>query len=102
MAKQMQKPFPNFHAARVKSPGLFSRIRVLQTTKQGIMIYGGPLKSKPRGGAVIQAVRFPKDKFTAKQAKEWLKDHKQKYISFEPAAMKKKTEPIWPSIAERV
>ena len=93
MAK-IQKPYPNFHAARVNNPNLFLQIRVLKTTKEGIMFYGGKLKSKSTGGAVIQAVRFPKDKFTAKQAKSWLKDHKQKYISFEPAAVKKK----WPSI----
>jgi len=94
MTITIQKPFPNYHAARVKSPGLFLRVRVLQTTKEGIMLYGGPLKSKPKGATELQSVRFPKDKFTAAQAKKWLKEHKQKYTSFEPAAMKKK----WPSI----
>jgi len=94
MTIEIQKPYPNYHSARIKNPGLFSKIRVFRTTKEGIMFYGGPLKSKPKGGAEVQAIRFPKDEFTSAQAKKWLKEHKQKYILFEPAAVKKK----WPSI----
>lgn len=89
---QISKPYPNYHAARIKNPGSFIRIRVLQTTKTGIMLYGGPLKSNPKA-AVLQAVRFPKDKYTVAQAKKWLKDHKQSYILFEPASSKKKS--LW-------
>jgi len=85
MKFEIQKPYPNFHSARIKSPGLFLRVRVIQTTKEGIMLYGGPLKSKPRGPTTLQSVRFPKDKFTVTQAKKWLKDHKHSYIIFEPA-----------------
>ena len=81
---EIQKPYPNYHAARIKSPGLFSRVRVIQTTKKGVMLYGGPLKTNPRTSA-LQSVRFPKNKFTVAQAKKWLKDHKQIYILFEPA-----------------
>jgi len=92
----ISKPYPNYHAARVKSPGLFARVRVMETSKEGIMFYGGPLKTKPGGGAQLQAIRFPKDKFTAAQAKKWLKDHKQKYISFEPAIKKS----LWPSFSK--
>lgn len=92
----MQKPYPNYHAARVKSPGLFLRVRVMQTTKEGIMIYGGPLKTKPGGATEMQSIRFPKSKFTAAQAKKWLTDHKQKYILFEPAIKKA----IWPTISK--
>jgi len=94
----IQKPYSNFHAARVKAPGLFLRVRVLDTTKTGVMIYGGPLKSKPKGGSVVQSVRFPKDKFNPKQAKAWLKEHKMpaSAYTFEPASEKK--EKNWPSI----
>lgn len=101
MAKDaLSKPFPNFHAARVKSPGLFTRIRVLQTLPNGVMIYGGPLKSDPRGSGKPQSYRFPKGKFTPRQAKAWLKENNKTYTSFEPASEeKKKTEPIWPSIS---
>lgn len=93
---EFQKPYPNFHSARVKSPGLFVRIRVFQTTKEGIMLYGGPLKSKPTGPTKVQSVRFPKDKYTPKQAKKWLKDHKMpaSAYSFEPAIKKR----LWPTI----
>lgn len=95
----ISKPYPNYHVARVKSPGLFLRVRVMQTTKEGIMIYGGPLKSDPKGPTKTQAVRFPKEKFTAVQAKAWLKEHKQKYISFEPAIGKAKR--LWPTMSKR-
>lgn len=101
--RDIQKPYPNYHAARLRSPGSFVRIRVLSTSSDGIMFYGGPLKTDPRGGAKIQAIRFPKDKFSVKEAKVWLKDHKHKPIEFEPASEKaqKRTEPIWPTITEQ-
>jgi len=76
-------PFPNFHAARVKSPGLFSRIKVLKTLGNGVMIYGGPLKRD--GGSTAQSYRFPRKRFTAEEAKAWLKRNKIKYIMFEKA-----------------
>ena len=60
------------------------------------MIYGGPLKSDPRGPTKVQAIRFPKDKFSVKEAKKWLKDHKRKYILFEPAKETKKK--LWPTL----
>lgn len=78
-------PYPNFHAGRMKSPGLFARILVLKTLPNGIMVYGGPLKSDPRGSAKTQAYRFPKSKFTVAQARKWLKDHNKTPILFEPA-----------------
>jgi len=78
-------PFPNFHSARIKNPGLFTRIRVLQTLPNGIMIYGGPLKTDPEGSGKAQAYRFPIDKFTVAEAKEWLREHNIRYIMFEKA-----------------
>ena len=62
------------------------------------MIYGGPLKSDPRGPTKVQSIRFPKDKFTPKQAKKWLKDHKMpaSAYTFEPAKKTKKKS-FWPS-----
>ena len=97
--ESISKPYPNFHVARVREPGLFSRIRVLTTTKRGVMIYGGALKTKPRGASKTQSLRFPKDEFTAAQAKACLKENKQKYTSFEEATEgKKKSEIKWPSI----
>lgn len=86
MEFEIQKPYPNYHAARIKNPGRFRRIRVMQTSKEGIMFYGGPLKGET--AATLQAIRFPKSKFTVAQAKKWLKDHDQSYILFEPASKK--------------
>jgi len=79
-------PYPNFHSARVRDPDDFARIIVLKTLPNGVMIYGGPLKNDPGGGAKTQAYRFPKSKFTAAQAKAWLKEHDVKNISFEEAS----------------
>ena len=79
-------PYPNMHSARVKEPDLFERIVVLKTTSDGVMIYGGPLKSNPSGGTTSQAFRFPKDKFTPQQAKKWLSDNNIKYMLFEAAS----------------
>ena len=78
-------PYPNYHSARIKSPDAFARIRVLQTLPNGILIYGGPLKTDPRGSGKPQAYRFPKTKFTVAEAKAWLKDHDITYTLFEPA-----------------
>lgn len=81
-------PYPNFHAARLRDPDSFVRIRVIKTTPDGIYFYGGPLKSKPNGPIVLQTIRFKVSKWTVKQAKEWLKEHKHKYIMFEKASNK--------------
>lgn len=81
-------PFPNFHAARVKDPDEFSRIRTLATLPTGIMILGGPLKSDPSGDTTAQSYRFPKDKFSVEQAKKWLSGHEVKPILFEKAEKK--------------
>lgn len=79
-------PYPNFHAARIQDPDDFERIVVLKTLDNGIMIYGGPLKTDKNGPTKNQAYRFPKDKFTVEEAKAWLKDHNITYILFEPAS----------------
>ena len=94
MSRNFQKPYPNYHAARIKSPGLFASIKVLNTSKEGIMFYGGPLKSNPSGASKIQTIRFPKDKFSAEEAKEWLKDHKYSPIKFESAS-EKEAKAVW-------
>lgn len=62
------------------------------------MLYGGPLKTDPKGPTKVQAIRFPKDKFTPKQAKKWLKDHKMPAgaYTFEPAKEVKKK--LWPTL----
>jgi hypothetical protein len=39
-----------------------------------------------------QAYRFDKNKFTAEEARNWLKKHDIRYISFEPASEPSKEE----------
>lgn len=85
MSKEIQNPFPNFHAARVKSPALFENIVQLQELPNGIRIIGGRLKSDPQGSTKPQSYRFPRTKFTVSEAKAWLSDHDIKTILFEPA-----------------
>jgi len=79
-------PLPSEHSARVRDPGDFKQDTFRRKNiDTGVDIITGKLKS---GGdeMVTQTYRFKVDKFTAAEAKEWLKDNKIEYISFEPAA----------------
>jgi len=79
-------PYPNYHAARLRDPGDFVRIRQIGGSKsKGIRILGGPLKSKPDGPTVAQAIRFKAAQWTVSRAKAWLGEHGYKPIAFEPA-----------------
>jgi hypothetical protein len=81
-------PYANEHAARLRDPDDF--VRILQLwAKEGIRGLGGPLKSKPNGGTVEQAIRFNAEKWTVEAAKKWLEEHGYKPIQFEPATGKK-------------
>jgi hypothetical protein len=84
-------PFQNQHAARVKSPSLFVEDS-FRTKKvaDGVSIIIGKLKSDPKGSTVTQAYRFDVSKFSAKEARKWLKDHDVKVMKFEAAKPKNK------------
>lgn len=77
-------PYPNQHAARIKSPEAFEEgsFRTKKIT-EGVSIIVGKLKGETKTTA--QAYRFEKSKFTAAEAKKWLKENKVKTMSFEPA-----------------
>lgn len=93
-----QKPYPNEHSARIKSPDLFDS-KTFRRTPDGT-IYGkikvpvkaaviwGKLKgaAKPSDMPIPQSIRFPTDDWTVAQAKAWLKDNNVKYEKFEPAS----------------
>lgn len=82
-----EKPYPNEHACRLEDPDKYIRIR-RQNDKfgKGIhAIWGVQGGSKP---VELQAIRFAKSKFTAAEARAWLKDHKYKCKMFEPASEK--------------
>jgi len=61
-------PFPNEHAARLRAPGLFARIRQLWA-RGGVRALGGPLKSDPGGPTKEQSIRFKKGRFTPAAAR---------------------------------
>jgi len=93
-----EKPFPNEHAARIKSPGLFDGA-TFRRKKDGT-IYGskkvpataaviwGKLKgaAKPSDNPIPQSLRFPTENWSVAQAKKWLKDNNVKYQTFEAAS----------------
>lgn len=84
-------PFVNEHAARVRNPGDFKpesfRRKKIKTTKGGVFIIVGRLKGKVT--TTTQAYRFSIQQWTAKEAREWLKENKIKVLLFEPATGKK-------------
>ena len=83
-------PYPNFHAARMLDPGKFEKdsFRTINigNKNSGITAIVGKLKGEST--TKVQTYRFDKDKFTAKQARQWLEDHDLKPIEFEDASGK--------------
>lgn len=77
-------PFPNEHAARITSPSAFQkdsfRRKSITSGVTAIMA-----KKKGKTTTEIQAYRFDKDKFTTKEARDWLKKHNVKVALFEKA-----------------
>jgi HK97 family phage prohead protease len=97
-------PFENEHAARLKDPKGFDPKAFRRTNggkifgnidvPKSIGIIWGKLKgkSKPGDPPITQSLRFASKSWTVTAAKKWLKDHKIKYILFEPATGKKSQE----------
>jgi hypothetical protein len=79
----LAEPYPNEHAIRLKSPGGFVRFR-RANNKLGTGVHA-VFGFKEGGGSEIQSIRFDASKFTAVQAKKWLKDHDYKTSGFEKA-----------------
>jgi len=81
----ISKPFPHEHAARQLDPGQFQDFR-RENNKLGSGIHAiwGILAN---GKVKLQSIRFSASKFTAAEAKAWLKDHDFK-TAIEAAAKK--------------
>ena len=77
-------PFAQEHAARIKSPNSFERFRRKELTAGVSAILG--FKD---GESEIQALRFLKDKFTAQEARDWLRDHDMVPLEFVAATEKR-------------
>jgi len=81
-AMEMERPYPNEHAARLKDPGQYDSLRrVNDEGGNGVdFIYG--IKE---GESELQAIRFRSSVFTAAEARAWLADHDFDAIEFEEA-----------------
>lgn len=79
-------PSEKEHSARINNPDKYAKIR-RKNDKFGAGIHAiyGVLDS---GKTEVQAIHFDKTKFTATEARKWLKDHDYKPIEFEPAKEK--------------
>lgn len=77
------KPYPNEHAARQVSPDKYDKFR-RQNDKfgDGIHAIWGITKD---GTVELQSIRFDSSKFTADEAKKWLKDNDFSSSEFEEA-----------------
>jgi hypothetical protein len=80
-------PYPNFHSARVSDPGTFEESSFRYVKLKGTSVETVMAKKKGEKSMEIQAYRFPVEKFTAAEAKEWLKEHDIK-AKFEEAKKK--------------
>jgi HK97 family phage major capsid protein/HK97 family phage prohead protease len=81
-AVEMERPYPNEHAARLQDPEQYDSLRrVNDEGGNGVdFIYG--IKE---GESEVQAIRFRSSVFTAAEARTWLADHDFDPIEFEEA-----------------
>jgi HK97 family phage major capsid protein/HK97 family phage prohead protease len=81
-AMEMERPYPNEHAARLEDPAQYDSLRrVNDEGGTGVdFIYG--IKE---GESELQAIRFRSSVFTADEARAWLADHDFDAIEFEEA-----------------
>ncbi len=83
------KPLPSEHTARQTDPSKYKKIR-RQNNKfgEGVHAIWGVTED---GKAELQSIHFDVGKFTAEEAKKWLKDNKYSAGSFEEATTEKKS-----------
>jgi hypothetical protein len=84
-------PYPGYHSARINNPDKYPKKRYGKDKfGTGIDVIWGITDT---GKSEVQAIRFDKTKFTAEEARAWLKKHPEhKVISFEPATAAVKTQ----------
>lgn len=79
-------PYPSEHAARMMDPGSFEKDSFRRKNlAPGVTLILGKKSHGVSGSMVVQAYRFDASKFTADEAKKWLKDHNIDPMMFEPA-----------------
>jgi HK97 family phage major capsid protein/HK97 family phage prohead protease len=82
--QEEDRPYPQEHAARLRDPSNYDRFRRRNNAAgEGIdFIFG--IKTG-ESGADLQAIRFRLSRFTAAEAKQWLREHDYKPLQFEAA-----------------
>lgn len=79
-------PYPSEHAARMMDPASFEKDSFRRKNiAPGVTLILGKKAHSVSGSMVVQAYRFDASKFTAEEAKKWLKDHNIDPMMFEPA-----------------
>lgn len=89
----VQKPYPNEHAARQTDPGKYDSFRRGHPKgfPEGVDVVYGIVNGPPKKSE-IQTIRFDSSKFTEAKAKQWLKDHNFSAGGFEASSKPKKTK----------
>ena len=91
------KPYPNFHACRIREPEDFDRFRTRsETLEEGTyegrsieILYG---REKESGDWDIASYRLPLDEWTEAEARKWCEAHDG--IKFEPATGEEESEDV--------
>ena len=80
----IEDPYKNEHAARIIEPSRFQKDSFRRKNiTTGIDVIIGKLIGENK--IIIQSYRFDSNIFSVYEAKNWLKEHKIKYISFHPS-----------------
>ena len=81
-------PFPNEHSCRLEDPGQFERFARM-TRRHGSKAYSAIIGFLKGGGSKTQALRYPKDTWTAAEARAHCQDNGG---SFEAARAQEMTD----------
>jgi len=83
-ALEMERPYPNEHAARLRDPEQYDRFRRRNDAGgEGVDFIFGIKEGED--GAELQAIRFKLSEFTAAEARAWLRDRDYEPLEFEEA-----------------
>jgi HK97 family phage major capsid protein/HK97 family phage prohead protease len=83
-ALEMERPYPNEHAARLRDPGQYDRFRRRNDAAgKGVDFIFGIKEGED--GAELQAIRFKLSEFTAVEARAWLRERDYEPLEFEEA-----------------
>ena len=81
-----ERPYPNEHAARLRDPAQYDRFRRANDRGGAGVDFIFGIKD---GESDLQAIRLKLSRFTAAEAREWLKDNGYEPLEFEPATNEK-------------